>query len=136
MAYQIKRRPRVKETLELCNAEGNVVLSVDADVDVEAMGGRIAKAQDALREANALVTERPDSLEAREAFGKAVVILFALVFGEEGAGKIVTYYEGRYAEMLIDVFPFLNDVVMPAVQKASADRKRQLLQAADAMRRK
>ena len=134
MAYQIKRKQRVRETLELCNSEGNVELTVHVDIDLDVMGGRIANAHDVLRMANELVAEKPDSEEAQEAFGAAVIALFAVIFGKDNADKIIEYYEGRYTEMLLDVFPFINEAVMPKVKEASASRKQQLLHAANAMR--
>lgn len=136
MAYQIKRKPHVQETLELCDQEGNVKLRIDVDIDVDKMGGRIAAAQSVMGAAQKLIAEQPNSDAAQEAFGKSVVALFTTVFGEDDTGKILTFYEGNYAEMLLDVFPFLNEAVLPAVAKASADRKNQLLAAANAGRRK
>ena len=59
-----------------------------------------------------------------------VPAFFAVIFGEETAGKIVEFYEGRWTEMLLDLFPFINNEIMPKIRAASADRKAQLLEAA------
>ena len=135
MAYQIKRKQHVQETLELCNTAGVVELSINVDIDVDKMGGRIAAAQNVMGMAQTLIAEKPDSAEAQEAFGSAVLALFAVIFGQDDADKIVHYYEGHYAEMLLDVMPFIAEVIMPEVQKASAARKQQLLATANSMRR-
>jgi hypothetical protein len=36
--------------------------------------------------------------------------------------------------MLVDVFPFINDCIMPKIKEASAARRQQLLDAANAAR--
>jgi len=136
MAYQITRKKRVTEALELCNEDGAVALHLDVDIDVDAMGGRIADAQDTLRMAQELIQREPQSEKAQEAFGASVIALFAVIFGKNGADNILAFYDGYYSEMLVDVFPFINDVVMPAVNEASAERKQQLLNMANAMRKK
>ena len=136
MAYQIKRRQRVQETLELCNAAGEVELSIDVDITVDEMGGRIANAQNVLAMAQELIAKEPESEKAQEAFGSAVIAMFAVIFGKDNAHKLLTYYEARYTEMLLDVLPFINEVVMPKVREACEARKKQLLDAANIMRRR
>ena len=135
MAYQIKRKSRLKETLELVSADGNDTLTVDIDLDVDEMGGRIMAAQDVTRMAQTLIAKEPQSVKAQEAFGSSVLALFGGIFGKENTEKILAFYDGHYAEMLLDVIPFVNEVIVPAIQKVSAERKKQLLAAADAMRR-
>lgn len=127
MAYQIKRKNRVVEKLELCNADGSVALAVDVDINVDDMGGRIAAAQDVLAMAKELVQKEPKSEKAQEAFGTAVMALFAVIFGQENTISILEFYDGRYIEMLADVFPFIKDVIMPEVISVSAERKQQIL---------
>ena len=136
MAYQITRKKRVKEALELCNEDGLVALRLDVDIDIDAMGARIAETRDTLRIAQELIEREPDNEKAQEAFGMSVIALFAVVFGKDGADNILAFYDGNYGEMLIDVFPFINDVVMPSVDEASAARKQQILDIANAMRKK
>lgn len=135
MAYQIKRKSRLKETLELVSADGKDTLTVDIDLDVDEMGGRIMAAQDVTRMTQTLIAKEPQSVKAQEAFGSSVLALFGGIFGKENTEKIIAFYDGHYAEMLLDVIPFVNEVIVPAIQKVSAERKKQLLAAADAMRR-
>lgn len=135
MAYQIKRKNRVVEKLELCNADGSVALAVDVDINVDDIGGKIAAAQKALVAAQEQISKDSKSDEAKEAFGSAVISLFIVLFGEEDTERILAFYDGRYTEMLVDVFPFINDVVMPRVREASESRKEQLLNMARASKR-
>lgn len=133
MAYQIKRKNRVVEKLELCNADGSVALAVDVDINVDDMGGKIAAAQDVLAMAKELVQKEPKSEKAQEAFGTAVMALFAVIFGQENTISILKFYDGRYIGMLADVFPFIKDVIMPKIIAVSAERKQQIL---DTMRKR
>jgi hypothetical protein len=135
MAYQIKRKNRVVEKLELCNADGSVALAVDVDINVDDIGGKIAAAQKALVAAQEQVSKDSKSDEAKEAFGSAVISLFIVLFGEEDTERILAFYDGRYTEMFVDVFPFIDDVVMPRVREASESRKEQLLNMARASKR-
>lgn len=135
MAYQIIRKNRIKEELQLCHANGDIALTIPVDINVDEMGAKVIKAQETLAEAQNLVRENPNAPEALEAFGRAICTLFAVLFGEDNTAKILEFYEGNYAEMLIDIFPFINDAVMPAIKEASASRKAQLMNAAKAAKR-
>ena len=124
--YQITRKNRIKEQLQLCHANGDVALQVEVDINVDQMGARIKKAYDALGEAQNKLKDGQDA-EALEAYGKAVCLLLETVFGPENAAKIVEFYEASYSELLLDLCPFLQDEILPKVREASAARKEQLL---------
>ena len=135
MAYQIKRKSRIKERLELCDESGAVVLPIDVEINVDDIAGKISAAQQTLGMAQALINKEPTSAKAQEAFGAAVIALFAVIFGEDNAEKIIAFYDGRYTEMLLDVFPFISEAIMPKIKAASEERKQQLLDAARASKR-
>ena len=46
--YQITRKNRIKETLQLCNADGSVAEEINVDLNVDAIAGRMNKAYEAL----------------------------------------------------------------------------------------
>jgi hypothetical protein len=133
MAYQIKRKSKIQETLELVS--GDTTLPINVDIDIDRMGAAISDAQDVLVMAQKLIEQEPHSAKAQEAYGSAIIALFAVVFGKENTEKILAFYDGNYEEMLIDVCPFISDVIMPKVKEASEARKAQLLNAANSMRR-
>lgn len=135
MAYQIKRKSRINERLELCDESGAVVLPIDVEINVDDIAGKLTAAQQTLGMAQALINKEPKSAEAQEAFGAAVIALFAVIFGKDNADKIIAFYDGRYTEMMLDVFPFINEAIMPKIKAASEERKRQLLDAARATKR-
>ena len=56
--------------------------------------------------------------EALEKIGRCVVDLFDLIFGAENTKVILEFYDGDYAEMVIDIFPYIQDVVAPQFNQA------------------
>ena len=130
--YKITRKNRIKETLQLCHADGSVAHEIEVDLNVDEITGRVNKAREVLGMAQAALKKNPESEAAQEAFGNAVFALFDVIFGKENREKIADFYEGKYTEMLLDLFPFINDVVMPQIMEANADRMEQLLAAAKA----
>ena len=129
MSYKIQRKNRIKEDLELSNADGKTALVIHVDVNVDEIQGRAIKAYERLGMAQNSLQDAPTSEKAMEDYGKAVGDLFAVIFGENDATKIVEFYEGEYTEMLVDLLPFFSDVIMPAIREASEDRVRKLREA-------
>lgn len=48
------------------------------------------------------------------------------MFGEDGATKILKFYENNYFEMSMEVFPFIIDVVVPQIQKSLVAQRERL----------
>lgn len=132
--YQITRKNRIKEQLQLCHADGSVALDVDVDLNVDEISARVNKAYEVLGASQIALQKNNGSPESMEAYGKAVIAVFDVIFGEENTGKIVQFYENNFTEMLLDVFPFINNEIMPKIREASAARKTQLKEAAKAVK--
>lgn len=128
--YQVTRKNRIKEQLQLCHADGTVALTADVDLNVDMIANRVSKAYETLGMAQLALQEAPNDGAAMEAYGNAVISVFNVIFGEENTLKIVEFYENNWTEMLLDLFPFINNEIMPKIREASADRKAQLLEAA------
>lgn len=136
MAYQIRRKnKKIKETLELVNDAGEVVEALDVDLDIDQVAARVNKAYEVLGMAQNTLQKDSRSPEALEAYGKAVLAVFNVIFGEDGTEKLLTFYEGNTSEMLLDVFPFINEAVMPKIKAASEARRDQMIAAAKAQKR-
>lgn len=125
--YQVKRNNRVTETLQLCNPDGSVADEIEVDLNIDIMSARLNKAYEMVGIAQTDLEQNMDSPQLMVAYGKAVLAFFEVIFGEIGKNKLVNFYDGNYTEMLLDIFPFINDVVMPKVKEASEQRKAQLL---------
>lgn len=133
MAYQITRKNRIREELQLCHENGEIAAKIPVDINIDAMGARINKAYENLGSAQYELNKNPNGPGAVEAVGKAIISLFTVIFGEDGTKTIVEFYEGNYSEMLLDLFPFINNVILPKVKAASEQRKAQLVAAAKAV---
>lgn len=134
MAYQIKRKSRIKERLELCDESGEVVLPIDVEINVDDIA-KIAAAQQTLFMAKELIKKEPQNEKAQEAFGTAVLAVLAVIFGKENTDKILAFYDGRYIEMLKDIMPFIDKALLPKIKEASEDYARQISSAALASKR-
>ena len=132
MAYTVTRKNRIKEQLQLCHADGTVALVCDVDLNVDVIANRVSKAYETLAIAQNTLQNSPHDARAMEAYGNAVIAVFDVIFGEENTQKIVGFYENNWSEMLLDLFPFINNEIMPKIQEASDARKAQLLEAAKA----
>lgn len=128
--YEITRKNRIKEPLRLRNEDGTLAHTINVDLNVDSIAARAIKAYEMLGMAQNALQKAPNSPEALDAYGNAVIALFNVIFGEEDAGKIVAFYENNWTEMLLDIFPFINNEIMHRIQAASAARKAQLLEAA------
>lgn len=133
--YKIQRKNRIREELQLCNEDGSVELNIPVDINVDEIQGRALKAMQELSRCQAEIRRDPKSDAAIEAFGNAVIALFVVIFGEEGAKQILAFYENSYSEMLVDVFPFITGEILPKIAAASEARKDQMLQTARAAKK-
>ena len=134
--YQITRKNKITETLQLCHADGTVAETIEVAINVDQMGSGIYKTDELVGIAQNTLKKDPRDPKLVEEYGNAIIALFRAIFGDENAERIVSFYEGNESEMLLDIFPFLNDVILPAVREASAHRKEQLEAAAKLSKRK
>lgn len=70
-----------------------------------------------------------DSAELAEQLGEVIVELYTLVFGEENTQALLAFYESDYVAMIVDIFPYIQNVVVPELSKYAKSRKKQLLRA-------
>ena len=124
--YQIQRKNRIKEQLQLCHANGDIACTLDVDINVDRMTAQISKAYDQLGKAqNELMKDRTSD-KLIEEYGKAVILVLTAIFGEDGCKKILDFYEDNYTECLLDILPFVSGEIMPKIREASKARKEQL----------
>ena len=127
--FQVTRKNRIKETVQLCNADGSVAEEINVDLNVDTIAARMNKAYEMLGIVQNQLQQDNNPANV-EAFGKAVIAVFEVVFGDE-CEKILKFYENSYGEMLLDLFPFINDEIMPKIREASEQRKNQLKELAN-----
>ena len=135
--YQVQRKNRITEQLQLVHANGDIACTIDVDINVDKIGAQISHAYELVGIAQNALLKDKNSPSVMEAYGKAVIALFTAIFGEEGCQKIVEFYGDKdaWTEMLVDLFPFINNEILPKVQAASAERKKQILEMAKAVKK-
>ena len=130
---RINVNPLINEKLVLTYNEGffrrkKLILRVIGRVDD--MVNAYNRAQKQLQDAENMV--RKDATELnQQKYGEAVLALFNVCFGAEGTEKIVDFFEGRYIEMLAELYPFIEEKILPklnnpykeAVERAKRMRK-------------
>ena len=112
--YEFKRRSRINEQIKI----GDEIITVD--IDAESIALEYDKRYNAIvkAEQNLKTAQGDNKTKILQAYGEAVTALFDLIFGEENAEKIIKFYENRFIEMSMEVFPFIIDVIRPALMKA------------------
>jgi hypothetical protein len=126
MAYQIQRKQQINETLELLAEDGKVAhkISVILDPDSIALGYNkrykdVVAAEQKLKQIQQGENIPPEyAQEALETLGKAIISILQLIFGDESTGVILKFYSNRYFELVSDIFPFINEVIEPAINKS------------------
>ena len=106
--YQVQRKNKIVEQLQLVHANGDIACTIDVDINVDQIGAKINSAFELVGIAQNAILKDPNSEEAANAYGQAVAALFTAVFGEDGYNKIVEFYGSKdaWTEMLVDLFPF------------------------------
>ena len=130
MGYKVGRAGKITETLELVDETGVTVKEIPAVITPEKVVMEFNKRYNAVITAQkaARNTTDPSGSGAQETmalFGDAVISLFGLVFGDEGAREILEFYEGAYAEMALAVFPFIEDIIVPEIRRSAEAMRRQ-----------
>nr|DAY06400.1 MAG TPA: hypothetical protein [Caudoviricetes sp.] len=56
--------------------------------------------------------------------GACIVDIMGLLLGKTNTEKIIAFYENNYTQMLYDIFPYIQQVIVPEVEKLAKDRKK------------
>lgn len=134
MAYKLQRAKRLIEDIELCDDNGNVVKTIHVDLDVETMAMQINKAKNQLIRIEQMIKKdtKPKSLDFSQSvdlwedYGNAFVVMLRLVFGDDNAEAVINHYENRLGELVAEITPFLQQVVLPAVEAGQKERAKRL----------
>lgn len=121
--YKIKRTSRFSDVLELEDRENTLQIPVEIDVDKIVQRYRALEVE--LTRAQKMLKEKGQTAQTLEQIGKTVVDIFILLFGEENTGEILSFYDGNHIEMLGDVYPYIQQVIVPKIKEAVFERKQQ-----------
>ena len=116
--YEIKKTANIVDDIRISEGERELIVHVDINV----MG--TLKNFHALRKELAIKSERiqkePESEEALEQFGIAIVDFFTCLFGER-TKDIIEFYNGDYAQMLGDFSGYIKEELLPRINEAEQE---------------
>lgn len=122
MAYQLKKKKHIIKQLELMGEKGKAEWTLNVDIIVDDFRNRYPSIMAEVKKAQKMLDEKgSEDAEAIVASQIAMKAVFCLVFGEVQTRKFLEYYENRYYEAFLDVIPFINEEIIPAVQDAIKD---------------
>ena len=117
--YEIKKTQRLKDELKL--VDGSKELIVPVDIDLSSAMLRYNRAR------NDIIRIQSAKTQNMEEMGKAIVTLFSVFFGEDATVQIVEWYENLWDEMLEDIFPYIDGVLVPKMRELSAAKRDKLV---------
>lgn len=124
MAYQIKKSSRITEQLEFLGEDNQVVLTIDVDIDADLLSQKYRATEVKLMECKKQASS--GTAEGLQAYGTAVLALFDMVFGEENTQQMLAYFDGSYTDMLLQVSPFIQNVVKPAIEAEILEKRQRM----------
>ena len=119
--HEIHKRDKVKEVFHITDNDGRE-LTVESVLDP----GEALPAWN--RAKNSIIRAQTAKQPDFEALGQAIVDTFAVFFGEEGAAKILDFYDGNYTDMMEDVFPYIQAILLPKLEAESAKRREAMIE--------
>lgn len=132
MAYKVTRSSKIIDTLELIGSDGETKAVIDINIDTSRIAGEYRTRMLAITEAQKKVKEAADEgdiQEAVKALGVGIVNAYQLVFGQQVTAELLEFFENDYQEMFLQTFPFLRDVVSPAITEYAKNQRSQILKA-------
>jgi len=120
--YEVKRQQKIREELKL----GDEILVIEiAPLDIvqeyQQAATQLILAREAVKAAKATgVTEKEV-----QALGEAIVTLLVVLIGKENTDKLVAFYEENYIELLLMIFPFIQEVIQPQMNSMIAQMREQ-----------
>lgn len=113
------RRNQYKiEPLMLCDENDNVIETINVRSDYIAMRNRLLASLGDIQKLS-------EDHATDEAVGGAVLELMKGLYGEDGAVKIVEFFEGNYTEMITTVTQHIYEDILPAVNRLLDERRKQ-----------
>lgn len=113
------RRNQYKiEPLMLCDENDNVIETINVRSDYIAMRNRLLASLGDIQKLS-------EDHATDEAIGGAVLELMKGLYGEDGAVKIVEFFEGNYTEMITTVTQHIYEDILPTVNRLLDERRKQ-----------
>lgn len=121
--YVIERKNKFIETLVL--KDKGKELKVEVNIELLRTLNRYLKATRVLEIAQIEIQKGGKDFGK---LGNAILEVMEIVFGNEKGKEIIDFYDGDYAELLLDIYPFITNVVTPAYMEAKKQREKEIKQ--------
>lgn len=133
MAYQAKRQQTYTEEFELVNEAEGVEHTLRVSIDPGNMVEKISRQyMELLRVQSEVASISPEDkgelIGAYRKLGEAVVAILKSVFGDEDTETILQFYNNRYNEMVLEVLPFVTDIVLPKLREITQENRKAIQQ--------
>ena len=113
-----KRNQYKIEPLMLCDENDNVVETINVRSDYIAMRNRLLASLGDIQKLS-------EDHATDEMIGGAVLELMKGLYSEDGAVKVVEFFEGNYTEMITTVTQHIYEDILPAVNRLLDERRKQ-----------
>ena len=111
------------EDLELLDRDGKVVKTLHVDIVPDTFRNRFADAYKAIEQANKGEGTDVEKVERSRA---AVIGFFEIIFGKAQTRELMEYYGDATAEAMMDILPFVFDVIQPQLEQAVSSEKERI----------
>lgn len=71
-------------------------------------------------------SKKAPSPENIKILGDSFLALLKIVFGEENTEKILEFYDGNFAHLMEDIYPYLVNEIFPKMRKESQRKAKEL----------
>lgn len=124
--YQIKQSKPFHDQLSIETKTGETKV-FDVTINITPQLAKDYRAiQIKLLELNKKHNENKEDFSVITGIGECVVDTMKLLLGEENTKELVEIYDEDYTSMLYDVFPYINEVIVPEIQKIAKEKKQQV----------
>lgn len=126
--YIVQRKQTINDELVINDSKGEEALRLPVKLHIDDILAQYNRLRAMLGEAQHNLAENPEDDAALTAYGMILTELFSLIFGKDGCERLIAFYgdeneeKCRWTEMLMDVAPFISDVINPQVQAAMKER--------------
>ncbi len=124
--YTLKQTSIFQDTIKLEKADGtseilNIQFAITPDMvkQYRALQVQVIDLQRAQQ-------KNPEDAGLPAEIGKAVVNIFSLLFGKENCQKIMGFYSDDFTQMAVELFPYIQDRIVPHFQRLARERQQAL----------
>lgn len=113
--YVIKKTESFHDVIQVINSKGES-LNIEFNFDITPTNVKNFREIEIQYIESQKITD--DNIEKISKLGECIYNLFRLIFGEENANNLVNFYSNDYSKMLIDIFPYIQNVIVPELNKS------------------